>query len=129
MGEHQVTITLSAEILQSAELWAQRTGQSIDVFLSQAIELSLAPLCPTQSEESMSSWSDHEVVEAFSIEMSPEADRRLSELLHRQQAGTLLDSERGELQTLMASYQRGLLTKALALKEGVRRGIMESPQP
>jgi hypothetical protein len=41
----------------------------------------------------------------------------------------LSDTERGELLTLMQVYQEGLLRKAQALHEAVRRGLREPPAP
>jgi hypothetical protein len=49
----------------------------------------------------------------------------LSELLDRQQASLLLENERAKLQTLMQIYQEGLLRKATALSEAVKRGLIE----
>jgi hypothetical protein len=57
--------------------------------------------------------------------MEPEQDAQLSKLLDRQQAGLLVESERIELQTLMQIYQEGLLRKATALSEAVKRGLIE----
>jgi hypothetical protein len=57
--------------------------------------------------------------------MLPAEDRRLSELLQRQQAGLLGDGERAELSALMQAYQEGLLRKARALREAVLRGLRE----
>jgi hypothetical protein len=57
--------------------------------------------------------------------MEPEQDTRLSELLDCQQADTLNEDERLELQTLMQVYQEGLLRKATALSEAVRRNLIE----
>lgn len=52
-------------------------------------------------------------------------DRRLSLLLNKQQAGKLIEAERVELSALMQVYQEGLLRKAQALSEAVRRGLRE----
>jgi len=52
-----------------------------------------------------------------------EDDRRLTELLQRQQAETLLVQEQAELASLMQVYQEGLVRKAEALREAVRRGL------
>ncbi|WP_225894433.1 hypothetical protein [Atlanticothrix silvestris] len=58
--------------------------------------------------------------------MEPEQDSRLSELLDRQQAGTLTNDDRPELQVLMQIYQEGLLRKATALREAVKRGLVKN---
>jgi hypothetical protein len=61
--------------------------------------------------------------------MAPGRDRRLSTLLHRQQAGKLSDMERSEMLALMQVYLDGLLRKAQALREAVRRGLREPLEP
>jgi predicted transcriptional regulator len=58
-------------------------------------------------------------------QMEPNQDVRLSELLDRQQAGTLLESDRPELQSLMQIYQKAMLRKTAALVEAVKRGLIE----
>ncbi|MEH1797108.1 hypothetical protein [Nostoc sp.] len=59
------------------------------------------------------------------LQMESEQDARLSELLDRQQAATLTEEERSELQTLIQVYQEELLRKATALSEAVKRGLIE----
>jgi hypothetical protein len=56
-------------------------------------------------------------------------DRRLSELLDHQQAGTLTDTEDRELRALMQVYSDGLVRKAQTLQEAVRRGLREPLDP
>lgn len=53
-------------------------------------------------------------------------DVRLSELLDRQQAGLMSFEDHLELNSLMQIYQEGLLRKAPALSEAVRRGLIAS---
>jgi hypothetical protein len=80
-------------------------------------------------EEGMAGWSDERVlanVDDPGFAMAE--DRRLSELLHRQQAGTLTTEERPELTALMEVYQTQLLRKSQALREAVRRGLRPSLQ-
>ncbi|WP_292764079.1 hypothetical protein [Nostoc sp. NOS(2021)] len=69
--------------------------------------------------------SDEQVLVLTKLQMEPEQDARLSELLDRQQSGTLTESDRSELQTLMQVYQEGLLRKATVLSEAVKRGLIE----
>ena len=72
----------------------------------------------------MTEWSDEQVLAAADDPgLSPTEDRRLSELLYRQQTGTLTAEERSELRRLMENYQTQLLRKARALREAVRRGL------
>ena len=57
------------------------------------------------------------------LQLPGEADRRLSTRLEAQQARPLTSAERADLLALMQLYQDGLLRKAQALKEAVRRGL------
>jgi hypothetical protein len=74
----------------------------------------------------MSVLSDEDVLKLTVLQMSPAEDRRLSRLLDRQQKGKLTPGERAELSTLMQGYKDGLLLKAQALSEAVRRGLIET---
>jgi predicted DNA-binding protein len=126
----QITLTLPKELVERAEGWARRMGRPVDEVLAQVIESSLAPLgTPLPEDRPVAEWSDEEVLEAADLNLSAEDDRRLSELLYKQQAGTLTEGERGELSGLMLVYQEGLLRKAQGLSEAVRRGLREKVQP
>lgn len=59
------------------------------------------------------------------MQMPPDQDDRLSLLLYKQQAETIAEEERAELSALMEIYKEGLLRKARALKEAVKRGLMQ----
>ena len=75
---------------------------------------------------SVSDLSDEQVVALTELQMEPDQDARLSELLDRQQANILVENERLELQTLMQIYQERLLRKATALSEAVKRRLIKS---
>ena len=120
----QVTLTLPDDIMKRAELLAQRTGRPVADVLAETIELSLRPLGPPSSEERpIADWPDDAVLAAADLQMPVRDDQRLSELLERQQAGRLSNAEGAELAALMQVYQEGLLRKAQALHEAVRRGL------
>jgi hypothetical protein len=126
----QVTVTLPDDVLRRAELLALRTGRPVGDLLAETIELSLQPLgTPSGNPVAIESWTDAQVLAAADAEMSPAEDRRLSELLDRQQADALGAEEHAELAALMDRYQQGLLCKAQALREAVRRGLRAALQP
>lgn len=126
----QITLSLPVEVLQRAQLLAQKSGRAVNDILAETIELSLRPLgAEGPDDPPMATWSDEGVLAATEAELAPTADQRLSGLLHRQQAGTLAAAEQPELQGLMEMYQRGLLRKARALREAIRRGLREPVQP
>lgn len=126
----EITLTLPEEVMQRASILAHRAGRPVADLLAETIELSLLPLgAPSEEARPMTTWSDEEVLAATATEMTPADDQRLSELLQRRQAGNLAETEQTELAALMALYQEGMLRKARALREAVRRGLREPLQP
>lgn len=122
----QITITLPDEIYQRAERFARLANRDIASILVDTIQLSIPPSGGDILDlEPISDLSDEQVLALTELQMEPDRDARLSELLDRQQAGLLVEDERLELQALMQIYQEGLLRKATALSEAVKRGLME----
>ena len=125
----QVTLTLPDDVLRRAEFLARHAGRPVADVLTEAIDASLRPLNGLADGGDLTSWSDEAVLAAADATMAPAEDRRQSELLNRQQAGTLSRAERAELAVLMQDYQEGQLRKALARVEAVRRGLREPLGP
>jgi hypothetical protein len=93
--------------------------------LKDTIELSLPPVSPEPSTvKPVSELSDRELLKLTELQMPPAEDRRLSRLPDRQQKWKLTAGERAELLALTQVYQSGLLWKAQALSEIVRRGLI-----
>ncbi len=122
----QITITLPDEVYQRAERFARLANRDVASVLADTIQLSIPPISVNILDlEPISDLSDERVLALTELQMEPEQDARLSKLLDRQQAGILVEDERLELQTLMQIYQEGLLRKATALTEAVKRGLTE----
>ncbi|NEQ69810.1 MAG: hypothetical protein F6K21_30825 [Symploca sp. SIO2D2] len=122
----QVTITLPDEIYQRAERFAKLANRDVASILADTIQLSIPYIrTDTLDIEPIPNLSDEQVLALTELQMEPEQDQRLSELLDRQQAVTLVETEPLELQTLMQIYQEGLLRKATALSEAVKRGLIK----
>lgn len=122
----KITITLPDEIYQRAERFAYLANRDVASILSDTIKHSIPPVSTSvNSFESVSTLTDKQVLALTELQMEAEQDTRLSELLDCQQADTLNQDERLELQTLMQVYQEGLLRKATALSEAVRRNLIE----
>lgn len=124
----QLTLELPENLLARAKSIANRAGQSVNDLLAESIELSLKPWGATQ-EADIHEAGDDDVLKACAFELSSEDDQRLSQLLQRQQAEALSVSEQSELASLMQVYQEGLVRKAEALREAVRRGLRQPVQP
>ena len=123
----QVTLTLPDALWERAGVLAQRTGRDVADLLAETIELSLNPLGGCPAERPLDTWPDQDVLVAVDAQLPAAEDQRLTDLLDRQQAGTLSAAQQAELQALMQAYQDGLLRRAQALREAVRRGLRERP--
>ncbi len=122
----QITINLPDEIYRRAERFARLANRDVASILVDTIQLSIPPVSGDVTDlEPVFALSDEQVLVLTKLQMEPEQDARLSELLDRQQSGTLTEGDRSELQTLMQVYQEGLLRKATALSEAVKRGLIE----
>ncbi len=123
----EITITLPDEVFQRAEMFARLANRDVASVLVDTILYSIPPVSSDIATlEPISALSDEQVMALTELQMLSEQDARLSELLDKQQAGTLIKSEFLELQALMQIYQEGLLRKATALSEAVKRGLVES---
>jgi len=126
----QVMITLPDDVYRRAEWLAQLTSRAVADVLADTIALSLTSFsAQPASVTPITDLTDEEVLRQAELHMTPEQDRRLSTLLHRQQAGKLSDTERAEMLALMQVYLEGLLRKAQALREAVRRGLRAPLEP
>lgn len=119
-----LTVTLTDDVYRRAERMAQLTGRDVADMVAKMVELSLAPLeSPAEVGQSLESLRDDEVLRLSESQMDAAQDERLSQLLYEQQARDLNETEQGELDALMQLYEEGLLRKAQALAEVVRRGL------
>jgi hypothetical protein len=73
----------------------------------------------------LSSLSDGQVIALTKLQMETSQDQRLSQLLQTQQERAMTVTEQSELEMLMEIYQAGLLRKAQALNESVKRGLRQ----
>ena len=94
-------------------------------FLVETIQSAMPSISLEAAIEAMTNLTNQEVLELTELQMEPKQDTHLSVLLDRQQAGVLTEPECIELQSLMQIYQVGLLRKATALNEAVKRRLIE----
>jgi hypothetical protein len=121
-----VTINLPDDVYHRAERFAVLSNQDLSSVLADTIMHSLPSTSSALDRmPSIDSLTDPEIIALTQLEMESSEDARLSELLDRQQAGTLAENDSIELDGLMQIYREGLLRKATALAEAVKRSLME----
>jgi len=125
-----VTLTFPDQFIQRAQQWAARARCDVTEIIARAATLSLPSLEEEPTADSyFSALTDAQVLALTHQQMDPAQDARLSILLERQQAALLNQTECAELDELMSNYEIGLLRKAEALAEAVRRRLREPPHP
>ena len=125
-----MVVTLQDDIYQRVERLAQLTHRDVAELLAETITLALPPWDATsESVSDMSTLSDEEVLKLSELQLPAKQDRRLSTLLRKQQAQLLSAQEHVEFSVLMQCYQEGLLRKAQALREAVRRQLRKPLEP
>lgn len=125
----QITLNLPDDTYERAAKYAAFANRDVSEIIAAALASSLPSSDAIDQLQAISKVSDGEVIELSESRMAPEADRRLSELLDGQQAGTLSELERAELAALMSAYELGLLRQSQALSEAVRRGLRPPLEP
>lgn len=116
----QITLNLPDEVYHQAELLALQRHRTVSEILVETLENFLLP-----TAKPVSALSDSEVITQTQLRLQPLQEQRLSELLDRQQSGTIASVELDELQALIHIYETRLLRQAQALNEAVRRGLLE----
>lgn len=105
----QITLSLSDDTYWRAETYAASAERDLSEIIAAALATSLPSVEVIDGLRAMTKLPDAEVVALTELTMDPEADRRLSELPDRQQAGQLSEMERAELAALMRDYEICLL--------------------
>jgi hypothetical protein len=121
-----VTVNLADDVYQRAKRFALIANRDLSSVIADTVANSF-PLTGVDSDliSPVADLTDEQVMALTQLEMEPLQDAKLSTLLDRQQAGSLESGEPEELEFLMQVYREGLLRKATALVEAVKRGLME----
>ncbi len=121
-----ITLELPDEVLSRAERLAALARRDVAEVLAAAVTAALPSLALSIEESRpVSELPDDGGLQRAELRLAPAVDHRLSELLDRQQAGTLTAPEQPELLALMQGYEANLVRQAEALAEAVRRGLRE----
>ena len=115
MGK-RVTLEIPEHVERDARQIAERTQRRIEDVLAEW-------LGRFADELPVDMLPDERVLELCDLQMTPEQQRELSDLLERNRENQLTDQEAIHLDELMQVYRRGLVRKAEALKVAVQRGL------
>ena len=120
----RITISLPDDTYERASRYAAYAHREVSEIIVAALATSLPSLDVIDELRAISKLPDAELAALTELRMKPDVDRRLSELLDRQQAGVLTGIEHAELAALMRDYEIGLLRQSQAMAEAVHRGLL-----
>ena len=120
----EITLQLPTHLYEQAKQWAAITQQDLDVALTDALSVILAPVhTDPELDEPIESLTDSEVLSQAKMEMTSVQGKRFSQLLLQQREETLSATEHRELFALAQLYHRLWLRQSEALAEAVQRGL------
>lgn len=123
----QYQVTLTETIRKRAERLAELAGHTVEEMLPVLLMLSNPTFShPLDFDRTITDLSDEDVLAIAALQMLPDISSRQSALLQAQGRDELSNEERMELDTLTLVYGIGLVYKAEALSEAVKRGLRES---
>jgi hypothetical protein len=118
-----LSVTISDETYERLQQLAATTGQDLETVLAN-LPILTPTVLPEFDSTPVEALSDAEILKLAESKMNREQNQRMSELLQAQQARTLSEDERAELELLLGIYDAGNLRKAAALVEVTRRGLL-----
>ena len=125
----QLILNLPDDTYERVAQFAACAKRNVSEIIAAALASSLPSLDAITQLRNVAKLSDREIHTLTELCLAPEVDRRLSELLDRQQAGELTDLEQAELAALMRMYEKGLLRQSQAGAEAIKRGLIPPLQP
>lgn len=128
----EISIKLPNTLYQDISHLAQAKKKSVAAMIQHAVRQAVTEseqdleLVGEFPERPLAGCSDDEVLAVAKLKMPDEQAERQSELLYKNQAGTITPLERNELEGLTMIYQLGNLRKSQGIAEAVLRGLIKT---
>lgn len=122
-----ITVELPDNLYQNVSSLAERTNRKVDEIIADKLEDNFE-VENIEFEQNVSNWSDEDVLALANSQMSSAQSERMSELLDREQAGNITNTEKSELNIYIKSLQFAALQKSFGLAEAVKRELINSPK-
>ncbi len=123
----EINVKLPNNLYAGVSCLAKTKKKSVATIIKNAIEKVVNEEAET-TERPLADCSDAEVLALANLKMPNEQAKRQSDLLYKNQAGTLTPLERNELEVQLYVYQIGNLRKAQGIAESVMRGLIKTPE-
>jgi hypothetical protein len=125
----QITVDLPERLYQHLQNLAEMSDRSVNEIIDSIMSLSLLPLHIPETDVPIEELSDDIILQLAESRMNPVQSELMSDLLNKQQAAELSQTEKDLLSMLVYIYEQGSLLKAQALRVAVQRGLREPLSP
>lgn len=122
----EISVKLPNNLYQDISHLAEAKKKSVATIIQHAVRKAVAEDAQAL-ERPLADCSDDEILAVANLKMPGEQADRQSELLYKNQAGTITPLERNELEGLTMIYQLGNLRKSQGIAEAVLRGLIKAP--
>jgi len=112
----QLTLDLPEELARRAREFAAATHRRVEDAIVEWIDRAV-------TEQDVAHLSDDQLKDLCDLKLDDAEQQQMSVLLEKQREQEIDPVESQRLELLMDNYRRGLLLKARALKEAVKRGL------
>ena len=120
----EITLNLPENVYQNVSLAANKSKRKVSELIVDVVEEKYSPKL---SDRLLADLSDAEIMALANLQMPKKQSNRQSELLYKNQAGTLTPKEKKELDFFQQVYGVALSQKADGIDEAIRRQLIKSP--
>lgn len=121
----EITLNLPEKIYQDVSLEAQKSKRKVIDLIVDVVEEKYSSQV---SQRPLANLSNEEVLALANLRMPKKQSQRHSELLHKNQAGTLKPEEKQELEFFQQVYGVALARKTDGIYEAIQRNLIKSPE-
>ena len=123
----EISVKLPNSLYEGVSNLAKTKKKSVGEIIKNSLKTTLAQEAETLARP-LVGCSDAEVLAIANLKMAKKENKRMSELLYKNQADTLTPLERNEMESMVFVYQVGNLRKSQGIAEAVLRGLIKSPE-
>jgi len=120
----EITLNLPENIYQNVSTVAKKSKREVVDLIADVVEEKYSSNFP---DRNLAKHSDEEVLSLANLQMPEEQSNRHSELLYKNQAGTLTAEEKRELDFFQQVYAVALSRKTDGICEAIQRNLIKSP--
>jgi len=122
----EVTLNLPENVYRNFIELAEKKRRRVEDVIADRLQDDLSGET-AHLEETVAAWSDEDVLALAKLQLPAQQAERMSELSDKAQKGEISKVEEHELEIYLELYNHANLRKAYGIAEGVRRGLLESP--